>query len=156
VKLVNTFLVAEAAARGTKLHEFAKNAILLGVKLPNNKSALSMYVNDAIGFKMQTEQALYYSDNCFGTADAISFKKNFLRIHDLKTGVTPGSMKQLLIYASMFCLEYKIRPENIEMELRIYQTDDVLILNPDSLEVAEIMLKIINYDKKIEELKNGG
>ena len=59
------------------------------------------------------EQALYYSDNCFGTADAISFKKNFLRIHDLKTGVTPGSMKQLLIYASMFCLEYNFLPIQI-------------------------------------------
>lgn len=156
VKLTNTFLVAKAAERGTKLHDYAKNAIMLGVKQANNKSALSMYVNDAIGFKMTTEQALYYSDNCFGTADAISFKKNFLRIHDLKTGVTPGSMKQLLIYTSMFCLEYKIRPENIEIELRIYQSDDVLILNPDPKEVTEIMLKIIKYDKQIEELKNGG
>lgn len=155
-KLINTYLVAEAASRGTKLHELAKQLILLNVKLPKNNLALNMYVNDAIGFKMLTEQVLYYSDNCFGTADAISFKKNFLRIHDLKTGVTPASMKQLLIYTAMFCLEYKIRPESIGIELRIYQNDDVLILTPEPEEVSAIMIKIINYDKKIDELKNGG
>ena len=153
-KLISTYLVAEAASRGTKLHDLAKQLIVLGVKLPKNNLALNMYVNDAIGFKMLTEQVLFYSDNCFGTADAISFKKNLLRIHDLKTGVTPASMKQLLIYAAMFCLEYKVRPETIDTELRIYQNDDVLILNPEPQEISEIMLKIITYDKKINELKN--
>lgn len=155
-KLINTYLVAEAASRGTQLHDLAKQLILLGVKLPRTNLALNMYVNDAIGFKMITEQPLYYSDNCFGTADAISFKKNFLRIHDLKTGKSPASMKQLMIYNAMFCLEYKVRPDTIQTELRIYQNDEVFILTPESEEISEIMLKIINYDKKIEELKNGG
>jgi hypothetical protein len=37
-----------------------------------------MYVNDAIGYQMTPEQPIYYSENCVGTADAISFKNDFL------------------------------------------------------------------------------
>ena len=95
--------------------------IMLNQKLPKSKQTLNMYVNDAIGFKMTPEQILYYSDNCFGTADAILFRNNFLRIHDLKTGKIPAHMEQLEIYAALFCLEYKVKPADIEMELRIYQ-----------------------------------
>ncbi len=155
-KLVFTFTAFQAAQRGTELHEFASRAIDLGVKLPNTKNALNRYVNDAIGFKMQTEQILYYSDNCFGTADTISFRKNFLRIHDLKTGVTPTSMNQLLIYAALFCLEYRVKPEEIEIELRIYQTNDILVYTPSPDEIQNIMQKIIIFDKKIEQIKLGG
>ena len=76
----------------------------------------------SIGFKLTPEQVLYYSSNCFGTADAISFKDKFLRIHDLKTGVIPAHVEQLEIYAALFCLEYKVKPQDIGMELRLYQT----------------------------------
>jgi hypothetical protein len=112
-----------------------------------------MYVNDAIGYRMKPEQVLYYSDNCFGTADAISFRNNFLRIHDLKTGVTPAKMEQLLIYAALFCLEYRIKPSDIEIELRIYQNDDYIFANPTAEDIVPIMDKIITFDKLIDKLK---
>ena len=128
-KLETTFNKYLATQRGTRLHAFACESILLGVKLPRTRKTLNLYVNDAIGFKMIPEQLLYYSENCFGTTDTISFKKNVLRIHDLKTGVTPGSMYQLEIYAALFCLEYSIQPANIEIELRIYQSDEVVVYN---------------------------
>ena len=140
---------------GTRLHAFACECINLNVKLPKNKKTLNLYVNDAIGYKMETEQTLYYSDNCFGTADAICFRDNFLRIHDFKSGETPASMNQLKIYAALFCLEYDINPFDIQIELRLYQTNNVIIHKPDPKEIDYIIEKIIQFDKKIEELKAG-
>lgn len=154
-KLALSFASYLAKQRGTRFHEFACEAIRLGVKLPKSKKTLNMYVNDAIGFKMETEQPLYYSDNCFGTVDAISFKQNFLRIHDLKTGESPTSMRQLEIYAALFCLEYNINPNNIDMELRIYQSDEILIHEPPREDILYIMDKIITFDKQIEQMKIG-
>jgi hypothetical protein len=141
---------------GTRLHEFACEAIRLGIKLPvtkTNRKTLNMYVNDAIGFKMETEQTLYYSENCFGTADAISFKQNILRIHDLKTGTTPASVIQLEIYTALFCLEYNINPNDIEIELRLYQNDEVIIHDPVRENILYIMQKIIDFDKEIDKMK---
>lgn len=152
-KLDATYRRALAAQRGTDIHEFAHNAIRLGIKLPRNSKTLNMFVNDAIGFRMNTEQLLFYSYNCFGTADAISFKKNFLRIHDLKTGVSPASMKQLEVYSALFCLEYNYKPVNIRMELRLYQDDDVQTHIPDPLDVTFIMDRIVTFDKRIEQMK---
>ena len=111
-----------------------------------------MFVNDAIGFKMIPEQVLYYSDNCFGTADAISFNKNKLRIHDLKTGVIKASIEQLLIYASLFCLEYRVDPNSIEIELRIYQNNDIVIVDPEKEHIKSIMDTIIIFDKRIKTI----
>lgn len=152
-KLEESYLKAMAKRKGTELHEFAAQCIKLGIKLPKNSKTLNMYVNDAIGYKMTPEQPLFYSVNCFGTADTISFKKNKLRIHDLKTGVTPASMRQLEIYASIFCLEYDVSPNEIDMELRIYQSDEVLVSDPQREDILYIMSKIVNFDKKIERLK---
>lgn len=152
-KLVNTYQKYIATLRGTELHEFAAQCIKLGQKLPKSKKTLNMYVNDAIGFKMKPEQVLYYSDNCFGTADAISFRNNFLRIHDLKTGATPAHMEQLMIYAALFCLEYKYKPSEIDIELRIYQSDEIIIFNPTVEDIGPIMDKIITFDKVISRIK---
>ena len=115
-----------------------------------------MYVNDAIGYRMTPEQVLFYSENCFGTADAIVFKKDFLRIHDLKTGVTPSSIKQLEVYAALFCLEYSKNPNNIRIELRIYQNDEVIVHEPHPEDILYIMDKIISFDKRIEKIKLEG
>ena len=115
-----------------------------------------MYVNDAIGFKMQPEQVLYYSDNCFGTADAFIFRNYLLRIHDLKTGVTPAHMEQLEIYAALFCLEYNKKPGEIEMELRIYQNNEIVVHHPTADDILPIMDKIVTFDKIIEKLKMEG
>lgn len=155
-KLDLTFSRWLAAQRGTELHVLAQQLIKLGVKLPKSNKTLNLYVNDAIGFKMHTEQILYYSDNCFGTADAIAFRNNFLRIHDLKNGITSASMQQLMIYASLFCLEYHVNPFEIETELRLYQSDDILIHNPIPDDIRHIMDKIIVFDKRLEQLKSGG
>lgn len=153
-KLADTYSNFQAAQRGTELHEFAKEAIRLGIKLPKSSKTLNMYVNDALGYRMTPEQVLFYSSNCFGTADAISFKKGLLRIHDLKTGVTPVSMTQLEIYAALFCLEYKVKPAEINVELRIYQNDDIQTHIPEVDRLMAIMDKIIGFDRIIEELKS--
>ena len=142
-----------ATLKGTELHDFAARCIKLGQKLPKSKKTLNMYVNAAIGYRMTPEQVLYYSDNCFGTADSISFKDGLLRIHDLKTGVTPAHMEQLEIYAALFCLEYKIKPADIDIELRIYQSDDIMIFNPTVEDIVPIMDKIITSDKIISKIK---
>lgn len=152
-KLLTTYSSLLAKQKGTELHDFAAKAIELGVKLPRSNKTLNMYVNDAIGFRMTPEQVLYYSDNCFGTADAISFRNNYLRIHDLKTGVTPAKMEQLLIYAALFCLEYRIKPSDIEIELRIYQNDACVFHKPTAEEIVPIMDKIVTFDKLIDKLK---
>jgi len=114
-----------------------------------------MYVNDAIGFKMTPEQPLYYSENCFGTADAICFKNNILRIHDLKTGETLASPRQLEVYTSLFCLEYNIKPLSIDIELRIYQSDEVIVHIPSKEDICYIMDRIITFDKRIDKIKMG-
>ena len=135
------------------LHNFAAQCINLGQKLPRTRQTLNLYVNDAISYRMTPEQVLYYSDNCFGTADAISFRKGFLRIHDLKTGSTPAHMEPLMVYASLFCLEYATKPEDIEIELRIYQNDDILVANPMAEEIRPIMDKIVSFDKIIDSIR---
>ena len=152
-KLIESYSRYTAAQKGTRLHDLASELISMGVKLPRTRKTLNMYVNDAIGYKMQPEQTLYFSENCFGTADTISFRNGLLRIHDLKTGVIPAHMEQLLIYAALFCLEYRTKPGEIEMELRIYQNDEILVHNPEVDEIAPIMDKMIYFDKLINKIK---
>jgi hypothetical protein len=98
---------------------------------------------------MTCEQILYYSENCFGTADTIAFRYNTLRIHDLKTGVYPGSVHQLEIYAALFCLEYDKNPYDIKIELRIYQSDQVAVYDADPEDIEFIMGRIQEFDKII-------
>lgn len=152
-KLVAAYQNHLAVQRGTDLHDLAKRCILLGIKLPKSKKTLNMYVNDAIGFQMTPEQPLYFSENCFGTADSISFRNNFLRIHDLKSGVTPAHMEQLIIYAALFCLEYEVDPFKIDIELRIYQSDEIVIENPNPKDVQIVMDKIIFFDKRLSMIQ---
>lgn len=155
-KLIDVYRNSQAAKKGSELHEFANRAVKLGIKLTRTEKSLNMYVNDAIGYRMETEQILYYSSNAYGTCDAILFKKNFLRIHDFKSGVTPSSMHQLEVYAALFCLEYRMRPGDIAMELRIYQHDMIEIYVPEVDTIAHIMDTIIRFDKQIELLKGEG
>lgn len=152
-KLEARYFAASSARRGTDLHNLAHEAIRLNVKLARSNEALATYVNDAISYKMNCEQSLYYSENCFGTADTISFRRNKLRIHDLKTGITATSEKQLEVYAALFCLEYGADPFDIEIELRIYQRDEVRIYDPIPEGILAIMDKIIEFDQQIEILK---
>ena len=142
----------QAVERGTKLHEYAKMAIELGITQVKNGQTLNRYINDAIGFRMTPEQVLYYSENCFGTADTICFRDEFLRIHDLKTGELPAKMDQLRIYAALFCLEYGIKPGEIKMELRIYQSCEVRKERPEPEDILPIMDKIERFDKILTRL----
>ncbi len=154
-KLAQAYLNNLAVERGTRLHDFACQCIQLKQKLPPIQKTLNMYVNDAIHFDLTPEQPLFYSKNCFGTADGISFdeRKMFLRIHDLKTGTTPAHMEQLQIYAALFCLEYHIKPSRISMELRIYQNDSIQVSLPDFGDIDKIMTTIIRFDDQIEKMK---
>ena len=152
-KLEARFHTVMAARRGTDLHKLAHEAIRLGVKLSRANQALATYVADAIAYKMVCEQTLFYSVNCFGTADTISFRRHKLRIHDLKTGITASHMKQLEVYAAIFCLEYGFNPFDIEIELRIYQRDDIQVMEPIPEAIINIMETIVEFDQQIESIK---
>lgn len=155
-KLVSVYNNQKSKEEGTVLHAFAAISIQKRIKLANMKKALNMFVNDAIGFKMISEQVLYYSNNSFGTADAISFKDGLLRVFDLKTGITKPSFKQLDIYCALFCLEYGMDPTKIEFELRMYQGNGFEVMIPEPLYIQDIMNKIIEFDDVIENIKNIG
>lgn len=152
-KLERTFTAAMQAAKGDRMHALAAALIREGVKVVRSRQTFNMYVNDAIGYRMTPEQPLVYSANFFGTADAISFRNNLLRIHDLKTGSTPTKVTQLEVYAALFCLEYDYRPFDIDMEFRIYQNDEVQIFVGDPDVVFHIMDKGVSFDKRIRALR---
>lgn len=152
-KLAAAYTASQAARRGTEFHMLAAELIRMGVKLPNNSKTLNAYVNDALGYQMSPEVTLYYSPNAFGTTDTIGFRKNKLRVHDLKMGITRTSFDQLAIYAALFCLEYKYKPMDIEMEFRIYQSDEVRIEIGDPDVVTHIISKIISFDEYINQMK---
>jgi len=115
------------------------------------------YVNDAIGFHLIPEVVLYYNEDCYGTADAIGFSGNKLRIHDLKTGTSHASMSQLISYAALVCNEYHLDPFKIETELRIYQTGtDILSCVPEPEEIIERINVIKRETAYIAELRKNG
>ena len=147
-RLVERWTATQAAEYGTLQHEYAHREIVED-RLSDLVGTIGLYINDAIRYRMQCEQILYYSENCFGTADTISFRYKTLRIHDLKTGVIPGSVHQLEIYAALFCLEYEIDPFSIKIELRIYQSNEVLVYEADPEDIVFIMDKIVEFDKVI-------
>jgi hypothetical protein len=155
-KLESVYRNQQAKEEGTILHAFASVAITKRIKLSNAKKALNMFVNDSIGYKMTSEQVLYYSHNSFGTADAISFKNNLLRIFDLKTGITKPSFKQLDIYAALFCLEYGVDPTTIRVEERLYQGNGFEVNIPEPLYIQDVMNKVIESDIIIENIKRNG
>lgn len=157
-KAVQVFLNKKAAERGTRLHAWCKETIDLGIKQPRSDKTLYKYVNDAIGYKMNTEVVLFYSERFFGTADTICFRKQsngryLLRIHDLKTGVTKVDMEQLEIYAALFCLEYGINPNDIDMELRIYQNNEVIYHEPTAEDIEAVMGHIVYLDKTLVNIE---
>lgn len=158
-KIADRFLTALAAAKGTRLHEFAAEAIRLGIRLKSSPLTLNMYVNDCIGFGMKPEVVLMYSYNAFGTADAIKYspptrnRPAKLQVFDLKTGTSKVSFDQLEVYCAYFCLEYGFKPTELDFELRIYQNNEVIIQDGDVDHILHIMDRIVTADRIIEELK---
>ena len=178
-QLYQKYVSSYAQSMGTSLHELAETLIANGLKLKKNdeltvlshllgdgipRNVIDMdriygnlrnYVNDGIGYKLTPEQILYYSPYCFGTADAISFRNNFLRIHDLKTGTQPAKMEQLLVYAALFCLEYKIKPGDIDVELRIYQNEEIIHDEPTAEDILPVMDCIVQHSRMMEQIHEG-
>lgn len=152
-KLTNRWNNAWAKERGTALHQLACDAITYGVRFEENGETLNMYVNDCIDDGLDPEVVLYFTDNAFGTADGISFDGNVLRIYDLKTGKTPASMKQLEIYAAFFCLEYEVNPNEVLVHLRIYQSNEILVLEPEPSEIWDVMDHVIWSNGIVDKLK---
>jgi hypothetical protein len=141
---------------GTRLHELASECIKLKISLPNNTKSINAFVNDALGYRMLSEVLLFYSENAFGTTDAIFFstESKVLRVHDLKTGTGAGNKNQLEVYAALFCLQYKYKPENLEIYLQIYQQDVITKWEPIPKDISRIMEVIRAHDKQITHLKS--
>ncbi len=175
--LIDSYINSYAIQIGTLLHAYAKERIMFREKLRKSDlgsvrfelirkripefainldlifPTLMSYVNDAIGFNMDPEVLLYYSDLCYGTADSIQLDGKLLRIHDLKTGVKEAKMDQLMIYAALFFLEYGQKPEHVNTELRIYQCNEVGVMKPDAKQIREIMDAIVASTKLLQKLR---
>lgn len=164
---------------GTSIHELASELIKARIRV-GNKEAVKMidlklyndgiprsvydannyiptfvpFVKDAIGFDMQSEQVLKYSDFAFGTADAIKFSnsKGELRIHDLKTGKIPANIDQLVSYAALFFLEYHLKPGDVKTTCCIYQNGEIVTALPQASDILPIMdqIRTLNdyYERK--------
>jgi len=181
-KLYDLLCASYAQEIGTLLHQLAATAIKYKVKIPKVAarpiillwllangiprsiinadkyvSNFVTYINDAIGFDMSPEVTLKYSDNAFGTADAIRFndKKMTLRIHDYKSGITKPCLRQLEVYVAYFCLEYHIKPKDIKIEIRIYWQDEIIVGEPTAADIVPLIDKIITMDKYLKTLKEG-
>jgi len=164
-RLIDRLSTAQAAALGTEIHETAARNIARQIRLLPHPvwPVLDLYVNDAIEYGMSPERMLFYSVNCYGTADAIGFEEytddeqfdGFLRIHDLKTGVSKASMDQLYVYAGIFCREYGYKPFRMDGELRIYQGENVHAEPIDRSYLAYVYDRIKWSDEIIEEYALG-
>lgn len=152
-KLEARYFAFSASVRGTDLHELAHEAIRLGIQLDPSHGAIAAYVADALAYRMSCEVPLFYSPNAYGHADTLSFWDYFLRIHDLKTGVTPSKPTQLEVYGALFCLEYGFSPFDIQIETRIYQGAEATIFSPPPERIQNIMETIVLQDRRINELK---
>lgn len=176
-ELVESYRNSFATSIGTILHAYAADSIRFREKLRKGDArgvkfdlmrrgipefaidtsafftTLMNYVNDAIGFQMDPEVLLYYSDLCFGTADSIQYENGLLRIHDLKTGVTQAKIDQLMIYSALFYLEYGYKPEKSRTELRIYQMDEIIVHEPEPTEIREVMEGIVEKDRVLQLMK---
>lgn len=138
--------------RGVKFDLMRKGIPEYAIDMHRIYPTFMSYVNDAVGYGLNPEMVLYYSNECYGTADAIDMDGKLLRIHDLKTGVKPAKMDQLMVYAGLFFLEYGVNPGAIQTELRIYQMDEVLVYEPDVDELREVMDDIVEKDRIIKAM----
>jgi len=150
IKMIKLFMVQNKNPYDPELINF------IGCLPPHVFKTLILYIDDCVGFKMNPEKLLVYSESCFGTADAISFDTvtSTLRVSDLKTGDGPAHMEQLLIYDALFCLEYRFDPKNVKFENRLYQFGEIqeAIDIPSNI-IADYMNQIIIKSKFMQQLR---
>ena len=154
-KMANYYQNQLKKEEGTFLHDLASRLIKIRKRLPSQKNSFNQFVNDAIGLRMKSEIALFYSMNIFGTADALVYKEKekHLQIHDLKTGAKEVPFRQLDNYSALFCLEYKKNPFDLTFEERIYQGVGYKDNFPDPEDIKKIMDKIVMLDQVIDSQK---
>ena len=56
-------------------------------------------------------------------------------------------MEQLIIYAALFCLNYNVKPGEMQSELRIYQNNEILTFCPEADDILPVMDHIVTFDK---------
>lgn len=143
-----------AALEGVEQHRYAAICIEEGIYQDDETTTVGLYINQCIQYKMSPEVVLFYSPNAFGTVDAIAYRYKYLRISDLKTGVTRTSEHQLEVYAAYFCLEYEIDPFSMRgIELRIYQDGCCRVYHADPHVIKSIMEKTVLFDKILNKLR---
>lgn len=166
IKLKNRVSNIKEIEKGVKTHIYDKYA-----KTPEYRDMLlsniyylpgeiyptvKLFVNDCIGYRMQSEQKVGYSEFFWGTADAIRCVDNRLQVFDLKTGTRPAKMTQLCVYAALYCLQEHMKPDQLsEIETRIYQMGEVIVDNPPSDIIYDIMHKISDFDAVVNKFKGG-
>lgn len=152
-RLRTRYKTSQAAMEGTDQHYYAAEAISLREWQADETTTLGLYVNECIRHAMHPEVVLYYSDNCFGTADAIDLVGSTLKIFDLKTGVSRTSEKQLEVYAAIACIEYGWDPYSLEYDLRIFQFGEARCYTTEPETIQAIIEKIIAFDIEIDHIR---
>ena len=161
-KSIKTMIFEKYYTEKYGLSDFGQSLLENLKYIPNEVfTTLKDYVNDSISFFMvpeECENATDYSENFFGTCDALYFdeKAKTLRIFDLKTGSRPGKIEQLYIYAALYCLRNKVDPFDIKMDLRIYQNAEIIFSDPAPEDIREFMDTIIRFDALARKLSKGG
>lgn len=154
-RMIEVYSSDKASKVGTELHALAAELIRKKIMLPKDPVTLNMYVNDCIFYDLRPEERLYYSEEFYGTADAIGVTDGVLRVFDLKTGKHKASPRQLLIYVVFFLLEYGMFPSDFdEIEIRIYQNDSVEIDKLDAEDILPVMDKIQTVDRLLRKIKD--
>ena len=176
-KLLQMKAASYAAAIGTAVHEYAEGNIAKKIRIQKGDKhgvlrhlvvekkiperainidyifpTLMMYVNDCIGYRLDPEVYLEFSDDFSGTADALQYENRVLQVSDLKTGVRPASFEQLENYASLFCLEYKVNPKDIQKIIfRIYQAGEIQVAEPDPSVIMDVMERMKRTNSVLEK-----
>ena len=158
-ELRSRYFSKQQTVRGVREHAFAAEAIELKLPQLDNGSTLNLYINDAIGFRMEAEVPLFYTEDCFGTADALSCREEHwpdgifmtLRVSDLKTGITPADMLQIDIYVAIFFLAYgkMFRPDQTRVVQRIYQNNQIFEHIPHHTEILTNMSRVRDAARQV-------
>ena len=162
-ELVQAYTNSYSQTIGTLMHAYAADSIKFreklrksdarGAKFDLMRRGVPEFAIDIRSFFPTVMAYVNDSDLCYGTADSITVSNDILRIHDLKTGVTPAKTDQLMVYAALFFLEYPYKPERLRTELRIYQMDDIIVREPEVEEIREVMNAIVEKDRVLQKLK---